>query len=185
MTRRSTPALVGLLTMLVGAARGDPTEGAPPPAPAMKAPTMIKVVLRNARGRAVGRLTLTEAPRGVVVHGTLSGLSPGMHAIHFHETGKCEPPFKTAGGHFNPTQKSHGMLDPNGQHAGDLPNLVVPRSGKLVFEAFAESLTLGSGPNALLDGDGAAVVIHAHADDHHTQPSGDSGDRIACGVVTR
>ena len=180
MTRRSISALAGLLTLFITPARSDPTESVLPPAP-----SMIQVVLRNAKGRPVGRLTLTEAPRGVVVHGTLRGLSPGMHAIHFHETGKCEPPFKTAGGHFNPTQKSHGMLDPHGQHAEDLPNLVVPRSGKLVFEAFAEELTLASGPNALLDGDGAAVVIHAHADDHRTQPAGDSGDRIACGVVGR
>jgi superoxide dismutase, Cu-Zn family len=108
-----------------------------------------------------------------------------VHAIHFHETGKCEPPFRSAGGHFNPTKKAHGMMDQGGLHAGDLPNLIVPKSGKLTFEVFAEDLTLAAGPNTVLDGDGTALIIHAKRDDYHTQPSGDAGDRMACGAINK
>ncbi len=143
------------------------------------------VELRDVKGKTVGTVRLLEAPHGLLVHGALTGVPPGTHAIHFHETGKCEPPFKTAGGHFNPEKKAHGVLDPGGSHAGDLPNLVVPVSGKLEFELFAPGLTLGAGPESVLDPDGTALVIHAKADDYRTQPAGDSGDRIACGVIPR
>jgi len=105
--------------------------------------------------------------------------------IHFHETGKCEPPFESAGGHFNPGKKAHGVLDLGGSHAGDLPNVVVPAGGKLEFELFVPGLTLAAGPSSVLDADGTALVIHAKADDYRTQPAGDSGDRIACGVIPR
>ena len=94
-------------------------------------------------------------------------------------------PFTSAGWHFNPSQKTHGVLSPGGPHGGDLPNLVVPASGKLDFEAFAPGLSLSTGPGAVLDADGTAIVIHAKADDHQSQPSGDSGDHIACGVLCR
>ena len=169
--------LLGALALWPEPARGEPQV--PPSA------SSLIVVLKDLRGRTVGKVTLTDAPNGVLIRGRLKGLPKGIHALHFHEVGKCEPPFKTAGGHFNPTQKTHGMLDPGGAHAGDLPNVVVPKGGKVDFEAFAPNLTLATGSTALLDADGTALVLHAKADDHHTQPSGDAGDRIACGVIGR
>jgi len=123
-------ALVGPL-LVCPAARGAPAEATPQP------PTTLTVVMHDLRGRTVGHVTLTDSPHGLLIRGTLRNLPRGTHALHFHETGKCEPPFKSAGAHYNPTQKSHGVLDPAGHHAGDLPNLVVPKSGKLDFETFA------------------------------------------------
>lgn len=145
----------------------------------------VTTVLKDRQGRSVGTVTLTETPHGLLVRGSVEGIPPGTHAIHFHETGKCEPPFTTAGGHFNPAHKAHGVLSPGGPHAGDLPNLVVPASGKLEFEIFAPGLSLATGPGAVLDADGTALVIHAKGDDYASQPAGDSGDRIACGVLAR
>ena len=145
----------------------------------------VSTVLKDRQGRSVGTVTVTETPHGLLVRGGVEGLPPGTHAIHFHETGKCEAPFTTAGAHFNPAHKAHGLLSPAGPHGGDLPNLVVPASGKLDFELFAPGLSLASGPGAVLDADGTALVIHAKADDYTSQPAGDSGDRIACGVLAR
>lgn len=156
---------------------GQPASG--PPA------ASVVTTLKDRQGRTVGRVTVTETPHGLLVRGTVEGLPPGPHAIHFHETGKCEPPFASAGGHFNPAQKTHGVLSANGPHGGDLPNLIVPASGKLDFETFAPGLSLSSGPGAVFDADGTALVVHAKADDHVSQPAGDSGDRIACGVLVR
>ena len=102
-----------------------------------------------------------------------------------HETGKCEPPFKTAGGHFNPGKKDHGALLATGAHAGDLPNVFAAADGTLKFELLAPGLTLAAGPNSVFDADGSSVVLHAKADDYRSQPAGDSGDRIACGVLAR
>ena len=144
-----------------------------------------KAALKDAGGKDVGQVQFVQTPHGVLIKLSVKGVPPGEHAFHIHSVGKCEPPFTSAGGHFNPGQKSHGMLSPNGPHAGDLPNLVVPASGKLDFELFVPGLTLNSGPTAVLDADGSAVVIHAKADDHQSQPAGDSGDRIACAVVAR
>ena len=143
-----------------------------------------RVVLRNQQGKSVGDVTLTDTGHGLLVKGTLKGIPKGTHAIHFHEVGKCEAPFKSSGGHYNPSNKAHGVMEPAGNHAGDLPNLVVPKNGKLDFEFFAD-LTLAEGPNTVLDADGTALVIHARRDDYKTQPSGDAGDRIACGVISR
>jgi Cu-Zn family superoxide dismutase len=178
ISRAQMLALVGPL-LVCPAARGAPAEATPQP------PTTLTVVMHDLRGRTVGHVTLTDSPHGLLIRGTLRNLPRGTHALHFHETGKCEPPFKSAGAHYNPTQKSHGVLDPAGHHAGDLPNLVVPKSGKLDFETFAPALTLSPGPSSVLDADGTALVLHAKADDHHTQPSGDAGDRIACAAIPR
>jgi superoxide dismutase, Cu-Zn family len=153
--------------------------------PAPPGPQPKVVELQDLHGKKIGTVMLVDTPHGLLVRGALSGLPPGTHAIHFHETGKCEPPFKTAGGHFNPEKKAHGVLDPGGSHAGDLPNLVVPANGKLEFDFFAAGLTLGAGPGSVLDADGTALVVHAKADDYRTQPAGDSGDRIACGVIPK
>ena len=179
MAFRAPLALVPLLLVLCATARAAPDAGPAPAGPGANA------LLKDAHGATVGRITLTDTAHGLLVRGSLNGVPRGTHGIHFHETGKCEPPFKTAGGHFNPGQKAHGMLDPAGPHAGDLPNLVVPKDGSLEFEFFVEGLTLAPGPSSVFDADGTAIVLHAKADDYRSQPAGDSGDRIACGVVTR
>ena len=114
-----------------------------------------------------------------------NNLTEGTHGFHFHEKGVCEAPdFESAGGHFNPTGASHGLGHEDGPHAGDLPNLEVGPDGTVKEEFFVENLTLKAGEeNSLFQDDGTALVIHAEEDDGTTQPSGDSGDRIACGVV--
>jgi Cu-Zn family superoxide dismutase len=112
------------------------------------------------------------------------GLPPGDHALHVHAAGKCEPPFTTAGGHFNPDSKKHGLTLAEGHHAGDMPNLHIPASGELTVEVMNTAVTLDKDkPNSVLDADGSAIVIHAGADDYKTDPTGKAGDRIACGVV--
>ena len=141
--------------------------------------------LHNDQGQKVGEATLEQTPHGVLVTVDLQALPAGEHAFHIHDVGKCEPPFKSAGGHFNPTHKQHGIENAKGMHAGDLPNIYVPENGKLKFDAFATAVTLGKGENSLFDADGSALVIHAGADDYKTDPAGDAGARIACGVVTK
>jgi Cu-Zn family superoxide dismutase len=114
----------------------------------------------------------------------VKGLTPGLHAVHVHAVGKCEgPAFTTAGGHFNPTQKKHGFKSPEGAHAGDLPNMLVAKDGAGRFEALDDAITLKAGPASVFDADGSALVIHAGADDYVTDPAGNSGDRVACGVI--
>jgi Cu-Zn family superoxide dismutase len=120
----------------------------------------------------------------VLLRVSISGLPPGEHAFHIHETGRCEPPFDSAGGHFNPAGKKHGLLAPEGKHAGDLPNLHVPADGALKLEVLATEVMLAAGSaNSLLDSDGAALVVHRDADDYRTDPAGAAGPRIACGVI--
>jgi Cu-Zn family superoxide dismutase len=144
-----------------------------------------KAEMKDATGKSLGTLTLTDTPHGVMVQGTLTGLPEGVHAIHIHTTGKCDAPaFTTAGGHFNPASKQHGIENPMGMHGGDLPNITVA-GGKLTFDLFAPDATLKAGANSLLDADGSAVVIHATADDYKSDPAGNAGARIACGVVTK
>lgn len=140
--------------------------------------------LRNAAGQLVGEATLRQTPNGVLITIELTDAPPGTHALHIHETGQCSPTFEAAGGHFNPGGRGHGFLDTTGPHAGDLPNVHVPQSGRIRYETFATSVRLVGG-DGLLDGDGSALVIHAFADDYQTDPAGGSGDRIICGVVGR
>jgi len=163
-------------------AQAKKDEKAATPAQASKPAETAKTTLQDAKGQQVGEVTFEEAPHGVIIRGSLSNLPAGTHAIHIHEAGKCEAPeFKTAGGHFNPNKKAHGMMAAGGKHEGDLPNLYAGQDGKVQFEFFGHGLTVKS----MLDTDGSAVVVHAKADDHKTDPAGDAGGRIACGVVSK
>jgi superoxide dismutase, Cu-Zn family len=141
--------------------------------------------LVNAKGEKLGRVTLTETAHGVLLKGELSGLPPGVHAIHVHTVGKCESPFDSAGGHFNPAGSQHGFMSPQGPHAGDLPNIHVSPDGKAAFDLVAAEVTLREGKNSLFDQDGSALVIHARPDDYASQPAGAAGPRIACGVIRK
>ena len=141
--------------------------------------------MKDRDGKVIGTITLTETPQGVLLAGELNGVPPGPHGFHLHAVGQCEPPFTSAGGHFNPDNKKHGFHDAGGPHAGDLPNLHALTDGKAVVDAIAPGLTLSGGGRSLLDQDGASIVIHARADDYRTDPAGESGDRIICGIVTR
>lgn len=141
--------------------------------------------LKNQKGKKVGTATLRQTPNGVVITLKTSGLPAGEHAMHIHETGKCEAPFKTAGGHFNPKGHQHGIENPKGKHAGDLPNLHLPKRGELQVTVFTDGVTLTPGASSVFDADGSAIVIHAGKDDYTTDPTGDAGDRIACGVIQK
>src|SRR6185369_12220796 len=153
-------------------------------APALAVDT-ASAVLRDASGKEVGAATFTVTPRGVLISLDLTAVPPGGHAFHVHTTGKCEPPdFKSAGPHFNPDHTQHGMMNLEGPHSGDMPNLHVPDSGKLQVEILNTLVSL-DGDAGLLDNDGSALIVHAGADDYKTDPAGNAGDRIACGVVTR
>ncbi len=144
-------------------------------------PPRATAQMQNREGQPVGQVELQETPHGLIVTAKLSGLPEGSHGFHIHAVGKCEPPFESAGGHFNPDQRQHGMKNPQGKHTGDLPNVLVPASGEATVEHFAVGLTLES----LSGEEGTSLVVHADADDHATDPAGNAGDRIACGVVTR
>jgi superoxide dismutase, Cu-Zn family len=122
-----------------------------------------------------------DTPNGLIVTARFTGLPEGVRAFHIHAVGACEPPFQSAGGHFNPDGHEHGMENPQGMHAGDLPNLHVPASGELTVEYFVVGLSLDD----LFDDDGTSFVVHDGADDYATDPAGDAGPRIACGVVSR
>jgi Cu-Zn family superoxide dismutase len=128
-------------------------------------------------------VNFTDTYAGLLIRGTVSELGLGAHAIHVHAVGRCDPPFTTAGPHFNPENRQHGFRSPNGWHLGDLPNIDTPASGRLTFEFLLPGVTL-RGKNALLDADGASIIIHASRDDYVTDPAGDSGSRAACGVIT-
>ena len=140
--------------------------------------------LLDAEAASIGTVTLTEMARGVHILAEASGLPPGVHGFHIHAVGICEPPFASAGGHFNPTDEEHGWNNPQGYHVGDLPNVHVQEDGVLAIEVFTDAVTLSEGDTTLFDADGSSIVVHAGADDYHTDPAGHAGDRIACAVIT-
>lgn len=145
-----------------------------------------KVILRDAQGTTIGVATLTAAKGGVRVIVTVSGATPGSHGMHVHAVGRCDgPDFKSAGEHFNPRAKEHGMHNPKGMHLGDLPNLTVDDSGLGRGDFLVRGVTLKAGTASLFSRAGTALVLHAAADDQTSDPAGNSGPRVACGVVER
>ncbi len=144
------------------------------------APT-ARAMMRDATGRELGELMISEDAGRVSVRGTLHSLPPGEHGFHLHMAARCEPPFASAGDHWNPSEKKHGLENPAGPHFGDLPNMTVEADSTATFNFTTAEGSLA----ALLDFDGASLIVHADRDDLRTDPGGNSGDRIACGIVTQ
>lgn len=141
--------------------------------------------LQNAGGQPVGTARLEDVGGGVHMVLEMTGMPPGEHAVHVHAVGTCEPPaFASAGPHFNPRKRQHGLQNPEGPHAGDLPNITIGPDGRGRMETMNERVTLSPGPTSLLDADGSALIVHAAPDDFKTDPAGNAGARVACGVIT-
>lgn len=171
-------ALIAAVTSLLLAGCASMTQPA--------ADNAARAEMRNTTGQPVGTATLTQVGNAVRIVMEVQSLPRGAKGVHIHAVGKCDgPTFESAGPHFNPTGRQHGALNPQGAHAGDLPNIEVGADGKGRLESSTEGVSLVGGVSSLFDADGAAIVIHAAPDDFRTDPTGNSGARIACGVITR
>jgi Cu-Zn family superoxide dismutase len=144
---------------------------------------MANAALKDKSGKPVGDVDLVQTRHGVLLKVSIKRLPPGERAFHIHAVGRCDAPFESAGPHFNPGNHKHGMMSGPG-HAGDMPNLHIPQSGELTVEVLNSAIALEKGkPNSLFDDDGSSIVIHDKADDYKSDPAGNAGDRIACGVI--
>src|SRR3954471_16828955 len=178
------PAL--LVSLIAGSALADDAKAKKPPPEKPAATKPVTVKLNDAKGKSIGTATLTADPGGVKITLAVKGLAAGDHAIHVHETAKCDgPDFKSAGGHFNPEHKQHGADNPQGPHAGDMPNFTVDAKGGSTASVVAPGVTLDDGPHSVFTGGGTALVIHEKADDSKTDPAGAAGNRIACGLIKK
>jgi superoxide dismutase, Cu-Zn family len=179
LTHRAAALVAAIsLTGCGGQARGP--GGAKIPEPAASAS------LFDSAGTRVGVATFSEGDDGVRLGVSVSGLSPGQHGMHIHETGSCTPPsFESAGAHLNPASKKHGLLNPEGPHAGDLPNLTVDTDGSADTTLTVPQALLAQGPESMIGTQTRAFVVHADPDDQKTDPSGNSGSRVVCGVIER
>jgi superoxide dismutase, Cu-Zn family len=168
MSFRCMRTLALLLPLMVaGCVTDEPQGGAPMP-------------LINSAGQTIGSVRAWQTAGGISFHVRASGLTHGVHGIHVHPIGRCDPPdFASAGTHWNPTNKQHGLNNPNGPHAGDMPNVTVAANGVLDQTVVLPNATMAQ----LLDADGSSIMIHANADDYVSQPSGNSGPKIACAVI--
>lgn len=146
----------------------------------------VKAELHDGMGKSVGMAEFSPAPKGVKIRLNLTNLPPGEHGIHIHAVAKCDGPgFTTAGGHLNPDMKHHGLENPGGPHAGDMPNITVGANGRLKTTIVAPGVTMGDDPHSIFSNGGTAIVIHAMVDDQKSDPAGNAGARIACGVITK
>jgi Cu-Zn family superoxide dismutase len=154
---------------------------------AAQSPEKARATFIDAKGQQIGRATLSETAGGVLIDVEISGLPPGEHGFHIHQTGKCEPNtnFESAGGHFSLTDQTHGYHSDGDPHVGDMPNQFVGQDGKLRVHVINPSVTLDDEGGGLFDQDGSAIVVHANPDDYRSQPSGQAGGRIACAVVEK
>jgi len=193
-TSTKAVALVAGGVLLVCAAHVARAEAPAGPQPGAQIPSWLvpgevdlltaKAEFRNPEGKVVGRAVLVEAPYGVMIAVEVSELPPGRHGFHIHEVGRCDPPnFGSAGGHFNPRGKRHGLMTVEGPHVGDLPNLVAGPDGIARAEFYLTHATVGAGSNSLFHPNGTALVVHADPDDGRTDRSGHAGSRIACAVI--